>query len=161
MKNQIKFWVAIIIIGVAIFFGLSKFELNQKQYQQTEVTTKQIQVQRQDNLQLVFMDTKVNITNVYWKVVVYDNSQFNTDKYDKTRGIADTIENYMNMTMDYLQQRNTKLWSDGKYTYLCYPEWNKKSEVKTNDNVVTNRNVNYNSNSIKMDLFGMIKSKLK
>jgi len=161
MKNQIKFWAVVLIIAVAIFFGLSKFELNQKQYQQTEVTTSQMQVQRQDNLQLVFMDTKIHITNVYWKVIVYDNSQFNIDNYDKRRGMADTIENYMNMTMDYLQQCNTKLWSDSKYTYLCYPEWDKFSEVVTNEDVVTNKTVSYNSNTVKMNLLGMIKSKFK
>lgn len=159
MKKQIKFWAVVVIIALAIFFGLSKFELNQKQFQQTEVTTSQMQVQRQDNLQLVFMDTKINITNVYWKVMVYDNKQFSIDDYDKRRGMADSIENYMNMGMDYLQQRNTKLWSDGNYTYMCYPEWDHESEIITNENVSTNVVTNYNSNTVKMNILGLIKSK--
>ena len=132
MKTRLFITVWIATIAAAVFFGLSNLTITQKQFQSQQ------QVQRQDNLQLVFMDTRMKITNVSWESTAIYNYQ---ELYDVING-----------QLDFFQQMHMKIQS---YRYgtarVWYPVFNKEKKVYTNENV------NSNYNEVKINPFGKIR----
>ena len=56
-------WLLITLsICLSIFLGLSNINVAQTQYQEQT----QQQIQKNENIQLVFMDQKINVSNISW-----------------------------------------------------------------------------------------------
>lgn len=135
MKTQVFITIWIATIAVALFFGLSNVTITQKQHQRQY----QSQITRQDNLQLVFMDTRMKLTNVYWE----HKGTFNTQE----------LSDFINGHLNFFQQMNlkTQSYKDGT-AMIWYPVFNKESKTYTNEN--TSFNSNYNE--VKLNPFGKI-----